>query len=369
MTETQETQATLATPATLVPQATREIPELHSAASSAPLLSICIATRNRGHVIGATLDNILEQCGPQVELVVVDGASSDNTSTVVSARATAYPQLQYFPQAANSGIDGDFDKAVALARGAYCWLLTDDDFLLPGAVARVLAACQQGHEVIIVDAEVFTADLSAKLFARRLPFIGERRYGPADADQLLADCGQHLSFIGAVVIRRDLWLSRERQRYYGTEFIHVGVLFQAALPGSVLAIGEPLIRIRYGVGNWTSRSFSVWMIKWPRLIWSFDGMSPSARAAVCPCEPWRSLVALLLHRAKGSYSWQEFTQFVRPMAQPLWRTWVAGIVALLPGGLVNLAALFYARLFSPAQKGGIYDLQQSRYYWRQKRSV
>lgn len=335
----------------------------------APLLSICIATRNRGNVIGATLDNILAQCGPQLEVVVVDGASSDDTATVVRQRAAVHPGLQYFPQASNSGIDGDFDKAVALARGNYCWLLTDDDFLLPGAVARVLGACQLGHEVVIVDAEVFTADLTAKLFARRLPFSGERRYATLDADHFLAECGQHLSFIGAVVIRRTVWLGRERQRYYGTEFIHVGVLFQAALPGSVLAIGEPLIRIRYGVGNWTSRSFSVWMIKWPTLIWSFDWISPLARAAVCPAEPWLSPVNLLRYRAKGWYSWDEFKQYVWPIAAANWRTGVAAIIALLPGSLVNLTALFYARLFMSSQKGGLYDLQQSRYYWRNKNSV
>src|SRR5262249_57418214 len=40
----------------------------------------------------------------------------------------------------------------------------------------------------------------------------------------------YVSFIGCVVIKRDLWLNREKDRHIGSEFIHVGVIFQAPLP-------------------------------------------------------------------------------------------------------------------------------------------
>ena len=46
-------------------------------------LSICIATYNRGAFISETLDCILTQIEPGVEIVVVDGASADNTSDVM----------------------------------------------------------------------------------------------------------------------------------------------------------------------------------------------------------------------------------------------------------------------------------------------
>jgi abequosyltransferase len=47
------------------------------------LLSICIATYNRGGYIGETLDTIIPQLDNDVELLVVDGASTDNTKDVV----------------------------------------------------------------------------------------------------------------------------------------------------------------------------------------------------------------------------------------------------------------------------------------------
>jgi abequosyltransferase len=325
-------------------------------------LSICIATRNRGQYIGETLVGILGQCGPDVEVVVVDGASTDNTSSVVSGLAAAHPCLRYLPQTTNSGVDGDFDKAVELARGAYCWLMSDDDLIVPGAIARVIEVCSRGPDALIVDAEVRTADLTERLSQSRLGFTGERQYGGKDANRLLAECGQHLTFIGAVVVRRELWLSRQRKPYYGSEFLHVGVLFQAPLPGGVVVLGEPLVLIRYGVGNWTSRSFHVWMFKWPALIWSFGWLSAASRAAITRREPWRSVAVLLLYRAKGWYSWQEFIQLVWPQAKPRWHALMPAIIALMPGQLLNIAALALVRLRSQHHRGGVYDLKRSPYF-------
>jgi len=87
-----------------------------SAANGQPLISVCIATRNRDRYLAMTLDNILEQCGYDLEVVVVDGASTDDTAAVVGARATNWPNLKYYPQAANSGIDGIMTKQWNLPR-------------------------------------------------------------------------------------------------------------------------------------------------------------------------------------------------------------------------------------------------------------
>ena len=327
-----------------------------------PSLSICIATRNRSQYIGETLDRILEQCGPDIEIVVVDGASTDDTDTIVSQRAAEHPGLRYLPQTENSGVDGDFDKAVQFSLGEYCWLMSDDDLMVPGAIARVLEICNDQPDAIIVDAEVRTADMTETLISSRLGFTGERHYTEKDADRLLAECGQHLTFIGALVVRRELWVSRERTPYYGSEFVHVGVLFQAPLSRGAVALGEPLLRIRYGVGNWTSRSFQVWMFKWPALIWSFDWLSVSSRAAITRREPWRSPALLLLYRAKGWYSWKEFIQLIWPQAKPRWHALVPAMVALVPGRLVNMLALALARLNLGGHPGGVYDLKRSPYF-------
>lgn len=334
------------------------------------VLSVCIATRNRADAIGPTLEALIAQCGDRVEVVVVDGASTDATAEVVGALARRHDCLRYFPQTVNSGIDGDFDKAIELARGEYCWLLSDDDIPLPGAMARVLAACAEAPQVVVVDAEVYSADLSRPLKARRMGFSGERRYGADEQDRLLADCGDALSFIGALVIRRGLWLGRDRRAYYGTEFVHVGVVFQAPLPGNALALGMPLLRIRYGVGNWIRRSFEVWMFKWPKLIWSFDHLDAAARARVTPQRPWRNAASLLLYRAKGWYTREGYERLIRPAPGTALEKLLPAIIARLPGALVLRLAWLAMSLRPERYAGSLLDLRLSPHApagWRREK--
>lgn len=324
--------------------------------ASAPRLSICIATRNRAAFLGATLDSILGQLEPGVEVVVVDGASGDGTPALLERYAAGHPALRALLEPVNSGVDGDYDKAVGAAAGRYCWLMTDDDLMLPGAVARVLRVLEGEPALLVVNAEVRTVDLATVLVPHRLGFGDDRRYAADEGDRLLAELGDGLSFIGGVVIRRDAWLARDRASYYGSLFVHVGVIFQAPI-GPVEVVGAPLLRIRYGNAGWTARAFETWAFRWPRLIWSFQGRSAAARARVCPPQPWRSPRTLLLHRALGAYGPAEYRRLVAPVAGPGARA-LARAVAALPARLANALAALWILLAARRARGTAYDLSR-----------
>jgi abequosyltransferase len=324
-------------------------------------LSICIATRNRADLLALTLDSLLVQVGSRVEIVIVDGASTDHTRSVVAECQLQHPSVKYFPQQENSGVDGDYDKAVAYAKGDYCWLISDDDLLCEGAVARILEMVEENPDALIVDAEVHSSDYSVRVLERRFKFSGLRSYAPSEMSALLADCGDALTFIGALVIRRKVWLTRDRRRYYGSEFVHVGVLFQARMAGNVVAVGEPMLRIRYGVGNWTKRAFEVWMLKWPALIWSFEHLTVQSRQAVVGQFPWRSIKRLLLFKAKGWYSWQSFRNHVLPLRKSAIHKVPAFLVALFPGYLAFLVVKVVLVLVPGSFHGTRWELSQSSF--------
>ena len=301
-------------------------------------LSICIATRNRGTLIGATLESILTQATDAVEVVVLDGASTDNTEEVVQFYRDQFPRLRYFRQETNMGIDRDFANAVDLAHGEYCWLFCDDDLIKPGAIQVVLDAIQDDYALIVANSEVRNADLSRLLELRRAPLEENKLYKPGEDHLLLADTGAYLSFIGGVIIKRQLWLSREKEKYFGSYFIHVGVIFQEPLPGDALVIAEPLISLRYGNASWLGRYFQIWMFKWPDLIWSFNQLPDSAKNLVCPEFPWRSTAKLLLFRANGAYGKAEYTEWLKPRLKTFWERMAPGMIAHFPGRLANLLA-------------------------------
>jgi abequosyltransferase len=330
-------------------------------------LSICIATLNRSAFIGATLESIVCQATEQVEIVVLDGASTDNTEAVIRGYQELFPRLRYVRQNANMGVDRDFAEAVDLAQGEYCWLFSDDDLLKPGAIQAVLDAIEGNYGLIIPNSEAQNVDLSKLLVPQKLPLTADRIYKSNEGQLLLADLGGYLTFIGCVIIKRQLWTAREKIKYFGTYFIHLGVIFQSPLPEDTLVIAKPLISIRYGNAMWLAKYFEVWMFKWPNLIWSFDDYPDSAKFQVCPKEPWRSLRTLLLYRAKGAYTPNGYFEWLKPRLDSYGTRALCKAIAYLPGGLANLLAISYYFVFyhRPDRSVMLVDLLNSPFnYWR-----
>ncbi|MEO6421670.1 MAG: glycosyltransferase family 2 protein [Candidatus Nitrotoga sp.] len=325
-----------------------------------PKLSICIATYNRGKFIGETLDSILGQMVPGVELVIVDGASPDNTPEVMAQYLLRYPEIRYIREQANSGVDGDYDKAVGYARGEYCWLMTDDDLLCPLAISRVLESINGVYDLVVVNSEIRNIDFSKVLKTRFLKFASDREYAIKDGEKFFSEVGNYLSFIGGVVIKRNLWLERDRSSFYGTLFIHVGVIFQHPPINRVKVIADPLIIIRYGNAMWTSRGFEIWMFKWPRLIWSFPDFSDQSKSAVCSKEPWRLIKKLILYRATGGYTMSEYSHFIAVRTKGLSRG-VYMAIAMFPGAIANFLASLYCVCVNRKARSGLYDLSRSRH--------
>jgi glycosyltransferase involved in cell wall biosynthesis len=295
-----------------------------------------------------------------MEIIVVDGASVDNTSDVMADYLQRYPSIQYFRETVNSGVDADFDKAVGYAQGEYCWLLSDDDCLKLGAIAAVMSALKEVPDLVIVNTEYKTIDLTKHLIERYLLIDKDKYYCAANRDAMFSDLANQLSYIGCVVIHRISWLARERQAYYGSLFIHFGVIFQSPPLVDVKVIAEPLITVRCGNAMWTPRSFEVWMLKWPQLIWSFPDFSDALKQSVCPREPWRSIKALFRCRALGSYTIAEFRNYCSCNVKNIWRV-IACLVSVFPASLANAGMILYFSVLSRKRSPlTVYDLIHSR---------
>jgi abequosyltransferase len=239
------------------------------------MLSICIATYNRSEYLFETLDCLQKQLASNVEIVIVDGASTDKTAEVANIFALENSNIHYYREANNSGVDADFDKAVKYAKGKYCWLFSDDDFLINGAIKYILKSINDKLDLLIVNSSVYTKEMNFELTERVV-----KQYHDQDltneAEYAFRQFASYLSFIGAIIVKRDYWLSREREHYHGSEFAHIGVLFQAPPVSSIKFISKPLIIIRYGNSQWANRGFEVWVKQWPGIINKLVGYSPES---------------------------------------------------------------------------------------------
>ena len=324
---------------------------------SQPKLSICMATFNRSQYISETLDSILKEIPDGVELVIVNGASPDNTDEVVAPYLLKYPQISYYHEKKNSGVDEDFDKAVNYARGKYCWLMPDDDLIIPGAISSILKTLQEKPDLVVINSECWNANFSKNLHTKMLSIKKDERYTASDNEQSFLDLARCLSYIGSVIIERRKWLARDRVSYYGSLFIHVGVIYQNPPLSLVIAIAKPLIKIRYGNSMWTPRTFEIWYLKWPKLIWSFN-YSEELKVKVVRKNPTSSLLKLFKSRALGQYSRYEYKIFISSNPASINKI-IAWSISIYPKKLANLICVFYHCFNKKNSLFALFDLLRS----------
>jgi abequosyltransferase len=102
-----------------------------------PDISFCIPTYNFAKFLTATLDSIIKQADENIEIVIVDGGSTDETDEIIQTYQKKFPQLVFFKRDKNCGVDRDIVKTVKLAKGDFCWLFSADDILKPGAINKM----------------------------------------------------------------------------------------------------------------------------------------------------------------------------------------------------------------------------------------
>ncbi len=123
-------------------------------------LSIAIPVYNFAQYLPETLDSILAQDrAGEVEIAVVDGASTDATRDLMAGYCARHPNVRYVRLAAKGGVDRDIALAFANTSGEYCWLFSGDDIMLPGALARALQALESDCDVYLSKHMEFQPDL------------------------------------------------------------------------------------------------------------------------------------------------------------------------------------------------------------------
>jgi len=215
-----------------------------------PLLSLCIPTYNRAALLGEALDAIVGQldaeAAGQVEIVIADNASPDNTEAFVAGFRAAHPgaPIVYFRQPQNLGGDANVNTLLKLARGDYLYILSDDDILLPGAIARLLAALHHAppYDAICLNLRTFTTT----------PDQGSAPIYPLTQDQVLrgrdaslAFLSTWLTFLSAIAFRRERIAGKDYADKVGSLFLHSHVFVDALSPdGAMLVTAQPFLAVR-----------------------------------------------------------------------------------------------------------------------------
>lgn len=224
------------------------------------LLSISIPTYNFGEFIGQTLESIREQASEDVEVVVLDGGSTDSTPEVVRGYVGRIPGLRYYRQEWRGGIDRDIARTVELSTGEYCWLFSSDDIMRPGAISRVLRETNSGHDVYLLGRIDCTRRMRPIRKSSILAMHTDAEFELSDAaDRALyfskaQSTYAFFAYMSSIVVRKARWDQVPLdETFVGSCWAHVARLFKMIPEGLHLKyLSDALVLCRGGNDSFLS---------------------------------------------------------------------------------------------------------------------
>lgn len=218
-------------------------------------LSICIPTYNHGKYIPKLLDSIIHQCCENIEIVVSDNASTDNTEEIILRYKKDFPHFTYFRWNENRGFDANAIKVLELAKGRYCWIIGSDDWIELGAIEKILETLRTEPLPTGITVEVNTYTIDEKLYES--PNVsGEaiKLYGSSEIYSF-RQIGYRFGFISAHIFDRSkvMGIVGHKQLHYNYYVVHQLLTWLVKENSDWIFYDSPLIAWRSGNDSITNK--------------------------------------------------------------------------------------------------------------------
>lgn len=109
-----------------------------------PLVSIITIVLNDEAHIRRTIESVLQQSYPNIEYIIIDGGSTDNTVSIIKEYED---QITHWQSEADQGISDGFNRGIALAKGAITGLINSGDWYPEDAVHIVVSVFQKNQDL------------------------------------------------------------------------------------------------------------------------------------------------------------------------------------------------------------------------------
>lgn len=231
------------------------------------ILTIAIPTYNRAHLLIKTLESVIKQKTDEIEIIVSDNASTDNTQELMIEYENK-GIIKYYRNKHNLGMDRNFLNCICKSHGQYIHLLSDDDMLLDGAIEKILQIIEkQSPDYIHLNSVTYDKkkyNTKFKMASRiniKKDFISECK------EEYMKYIGIHITFLSASVIKRDNLKNIQVKKYIGTYFLHAHIILNT-LKGNnkkVVITQEPLIASKAN-NSGGYNLYQVWVREYKKLL-------------------------------------------------------------------------------------------------------
>ncbi len=139
-----------------------------------PTVSVVMANYNGARHLAEAVRSVLDQTLVDLELLVADDASTDDSLAVVAAAAAGDPRVVVLPAAANAGPGAARNRALDAARGRWIAVVDSDDLMCPDRLERLVARARGDRADVVVDNLLVFEEGKGKPWK---PFLAGRAWG------------------------------------------------------------------------------------------------------------------------------------------------------------------------------------------------
>lgn len=237
--------------AAALPDVTMTGAEGESTEGDAPAISVVMAAFNAEPFIGEAIESVLGQTFSDLELIVVDDASTDGTGEVVARFAQLDGRVRILRNETNRGTGASLNRGIAAARADLVGRLDADDICLPHRFERQLQALRQDPDLVVSGTylQYINADGDT---------LGISEAGPSSDEDFarLRERGEPAMVMGGTALmRRDAF---DEVGGFDPEFRSaedLDLFSRMAHLGKVVAIPEPLLLYRIHRGSLVLTTF------------------------------------------------------------------------------------------------------------------
>lgn len=125
-----------------------------------PLVSVCIPAYNNAAYIKETIDSILNQTYPNIELVICDDKSKDNTVEVIENIGD--DRIKLYKNEKNLGMSGNWNNCLSKCTGEFIKLICADDMLAKDCLEKEVRALMENPDAVLAESDTQLFDLNGK---------------------------------------------------------------------------------------------------------------------------------------------------------------------------------------------------------------
>lgn len=218
-----------------------------------PKASIVVPAYNNADFIAATLDSILAQDYPNLEVIVADHSSPDATMAVLESYDD--PRLTVTTTPAGGGAPANWSRVTELATGEYVKLVCGDDLLTPTAVSAQVEALEANPTAVLAASKRDLVDARGKVFvrARGLGGLSGLVPGPQAVRTTVRSGTNIFGEPACVTFRREALMASGGWDGTKAYYIDAGTYARVLAHGDAVMVDQSLAAFRVSASQWSVR--------------------------------------------------------------------------------------------------------------------